>query len=162
MAMAVILGIGAGLMLRSLSKLQQVDPGFDAPRVLAFRLQTNARFETLTDGLPYFDQVVARIRALPGVTHVGAIQHLPMTGYSWTTQVWRPEQPPTPGATPASTAWASSDGTTSPRWVSRFWPAASSPIATARTRRRSRSSMKRWLGVSSESRWPHSGAVSSS
>jgi putative ABC transport system permease protein len=103
--LAVVLGIGAGLMLRTLWNLQRVDPGFDAPRVLTFRLQTTSRYRSLDDGLPYFEQVVARVGALPGVTHVGSIQHLPMTGYNWTAVVHPVERPPAPGATPPRAIW---------------------------------------------------------
>ena len=104
-ALAVVLGIGAGLMLRSLWNLQQIDPGFDANGVLTFRLQTTSKYNTLTKGVPYLEQVIERLRALPGVTHVGSIQHLPMTGYNWTAQVHRVEQPPAPGETPPTVIW---------------------------------------------------------
>jgi putative ABC transport system permease protein len=104
-ALAVILGIGAGLMLRTLWNLQQVDPGFHADGVLTFRLQTTSKPMNLTRGLVYFEQVLERIRALPGVTAVGAIQHLPMSGYNWTAQVWPREQPPAPGAERPLATW---------------------------------------------------------
>ena len=104
-ALAVILGIGASLMLRTLWNLQQVDPGFRADGVLTFRLQTTSRRLNLTQGLVYYEQIVERLRALPGVMHVGAINHLPMSGYNWTTFVWRPEDPPAPGAERPSATW---------------------------------------------------------
>ena len=104
-ALAIVLGIGAGLMLRSLWNLQSVDPGFNATSVLTFRLQTTNKYAGLEKGLPYFELVLDRIRALPGVTHVGSIQHLPMTGYNWTAQVHRVEQPPAPGTTPPNAVW---------------------------------------------------------
>ena len=104
-ALAVVLGIGAGLMLRTLWNLQHVDPGFRPGGVLAFRLQTTAKPMSLPQGLRYFEQVLERLRALPGVTHVGAIQHLPMSGYNWTAQAWRPEQPPAPGTTRPTVVW---------------------------------------------------------
>jgi putative ABC transport system permease protein len=104
-ALAVVLGIGAGLMLRSLWNLQRTDPGFDAPRVLTFRLQTTSKYSSFPTGLPYLERVVERVRALPGVTSVGAIQHLPMTGYNWTTQAYRVDRPPAPGQTPPSAVW---------------------------------------------------------
>jgi predicted permease len=104
-ALAIVLGIGAGLMLRTLWNLQRVDPGFDASGVLSFRLQTTSRPMNLTRGLVYFNQVVERVRAIPGVTHVGAIQHLPMSGYNWTANVWRPEDPPSPTAERSSVIW---------------------------------------------------------
>ena len=104
-ALAVILGVGAGLMLRSLWNLQQVDPGFNANGVLTFRLQTTSKPMNLTQGLVYFEQVLERIRALPEVQTVGAIQHLPMSGYNWTANVWRTEAPPAPGAERPQAIW---------------------------------------------------------
>lgn len=104
-ALAVILGIGASLLLRSLWNLQRVQPGFNASRVLTFRLQTTSRSLSLPAGLAYFEQVIERIRALPGVTHVGSIQHLPMTGYNWTANVHPAERPPAPGETPTRVIW---------------------------------------------------------
>jgi predicted permease len=104
-ALAVVLGIGAGLMLRTLWNLQRVDPGFVAENVLTFRLQTTSKRMNLPIGLTYFEQVLERIRPLPGVTSVGAIQHLPMSGYNWTADVWRPENPPAAGAARPRAIW---------------------------------------------------------
>ena len=104
-ALAIVLGIGAGLMLRSLWNLQRIDPGFAAEQVLTFRLQTTTKYANLSTGLPYFEQVLERVRALPGVTYVGSIQHLPMTGYNWTAQVRPIEETPVPGATPDTAIW---------------------------------------------------------
>lgn len=104
-ALAVVLGIGAGLMLRTLWNLQHVDPGFTASNVLTFRLQTTSKPMNLTQGLAYFDEVLARVRALPGLREVGAIQHLPMSGYNWTGGVWRPENPPAAGAERPQAIW---------------------------------------------------------
>jgi predicted permease len=109
-ALAVVLGIGASLMLRSLWNLQHVNPGFEANGVLAFRLQTTSKPFTLTTGVPYMRQVMARVRALPGVTDVGAINHLPLSGYTWTTNARRPEDPPAPGVDPPSVGWRFVDG----------------------------------------------------
>jgi putative ABC transport system permease protein len=104
-ALAVVLGIGAGLMLRTLWNLQRVEPGFNPNGVLTFRLQTTSKRMNLSVGLTYFEQVLERVRAIPGVTHVGAIQHLPMSGYNWTANVWRPETPPAPGAERPQAIW---------------------------------------------------------
>jgi predicted permease len=104
-ALAVVLGIGAGLMLRTLWNLQNVDPGFSAANVMTFRLQTTSKPMNLTRGLAYFDDVLTRVRAMPDVHEVGAIQHLPMSGYNWTGGVWRPENPPAPGAQRPLAIW---------------------------------------------------------
>ncbi len=104
-ALAVVLGVGAGLMLRTLWNLQNVDPGFSAANVLTFRLQTTSKPMNLTRGLAYFDDVLARVRAMPEVRDVGAIQHLPMSGYNWTGGVWGPENPPAAGAERPQAFW---------------------------------------------------------
>ena len=104
-ALAVVLGIGAGLMLRTLWNLQNVDPGFSAANVLTFRLQTTSKPMNLTKGLAYFDEVLGRVRAMPEVRDVGAIQHLPMSGYNWTGGVWRPENPPAAGGERPQAIW---------------------------------------------------------
>jgi putative ABC transport system permease protein len=104
-ALAIVLGIGAGLMLRTLWNLQSVEPGFRADGVLTFRLQTTSKPMDLTRGLVYFEQVLERVRAIPGVVSVGAIQHLPMSGYNWTAQVWRAETPPAPTAERPTAIW---------------------------------------------------------
>ncbi len=103
--LAVVLGIGAGLMLRSLWNLQHVDPGFDPQRVLTFRLQSTSKYNSLANGLPYLEQVVERLRALPGATDVGSIQHLPLSGYNWRANIYPVEKPPAPGSTPPSVVW---------------------------------------------------------
>jgi predicted permease len=104
-ALAVVLGIGAGLMLRTLWNLQHVDPGFTPDGVLTFRLQTTAKPMNLAQGLAYFEQVLDRVRALPGVSSVGAIQHLPMSGYNWFSNVWPIDRPPAPGAEQPRARW---------------------------------------------------------
>lgn len=105
LALAIVIGIGAGLMLRTLWNLQHVDPGFRPDGVLTFRLQTTSKYDTLSKGLPYFEQVLSRVRALPGVTSAGSIQHLPMTGYNWTADAYPVENPPPPKATPPKATW---------------------------------------------------------
>jgi putative ABC transport system permease protein len=99
-ALAVVLTIGAGLMLQTLWKLQQVDTGFDPTGVLTLHAQpSGARYRTLSIA-EYYASVIERIRAVPGVRSAGAIQHLPFSGYSWNIpfliegQVVAPESPP--------------------------------------------------------------------
>ena len=83
-ALALVLTIGAGLMLRTLWHLQQVDPGIDVDRILTLRLQpTSSAYKAPGAVTAYYDQVLARIAAIPGVTAAGAIQHLPFSGIAW-------------------------------------------------------------------------------
>ena len=140
-ALAVVLGIGAGLMLRSMWQLQHVDPGFAADGVLAFRLQTTSKYRALTVGLPYLRQVGDRLAALPGVTAVGAIGHLPMSGYSWTCTCIAPSSR-RPGEAGPRSAGDSSGATTSRRCASRSRPGAGSRPPMWPRRHRWRSSTK--------------------
>lgn len=103
--LAVVLGIGSMLMLRSMWNLQRVDPGFSPSNLLTFRLQTTSKYRALSNGLPYLEQVRARVAALPGVTAVGLVAHLPMSGYAWTTNVRRADQQLTPGEQAPSVGW---------------------------------------------------------
>ncbi len=104
-ALAVVLGIGSMLMLRSLWNLQRVDPGFSPAKVLTFRLQTTSKYRSLSNGLPYLEQVRSRVAALPGVVEVGLAGHLPMSGYSWTMPARRSDQPLPPGTPSPSVGW---------------------------------------------------------
>ena len=104
-ALAVVLGIGSMLMLRSLWNLQRVDPGFTATNVLTFRLQTTSRYRALSNGLPYLEQVRERVAAMPGVIDTGLTAHLPMSGYSWTTNARRSDQPLASGDVAPTVGW---------------------------------------------------------
>lgn len=83
-ALAVVVTIGSGLMLRSLTSLLAVDPGVDGERVMAFRpVPPGGRY---TDGpafREYYRQVTGRVAALPFVESVGGIHLLPGTLNNW-------------------------------------------------------------------------------
>jgi putative ABC transport system permease protein len=82
-ALSLVLLIGAGLMVRSLWKLQTIDPGFDQHNVLTMNVEVNKKlFASATEESQFFDQVLSRIRALPGVESAGAIDDLPLNGGS--------------------------------------------------------------------------------
>jgi putative ABC transport system permease protein len=80
-AVAVMLLIGAGLLVRSLIALQRVDPGFDANNVLTFRVDL-PRQKYDFEGKPgaFFQELETRVASLPGVESVGLITELPMSG----------------------------------------------------------------------------------
>ena len=104
-ALAVVLGIGSMLMLRSMWNLQRVNPGFDPNGVLTFRLQTTSKYRAMTTGYPYLQQMIDRVKALPGVTNVALAAHLPMSGYSWTTTARRSDRPVEAGQPPPQVGW---------------------------------------------------------
>lgn len=78
-AFSLVLLTGAGLMLKSLAKLQSVDPGFEAERVLSMRL--NPRYERYSGGdriSAFYRSIIERVEGLAGVSSAGAIHLLPM------------------------------------------------------------------------------------
>ncbi len=82
-ALSLVLLIGAGLMIRSLWKLQTTNPGFDARNVLTLALMVNRhQFTTPGQEAQFFEQVLYRVRTLPGVEAAGAIDNLPLEGGS--------------------------------------------------------------------------------
>ena len=82
-ALSLVLLIGAGLMIRSLTKLQTIDPGFDQHNVLTMNVQVNKKqFADATQQSQFFNQVFERIHSIPGVEAVGAINDLPLNGGS--------------------------------------------------------------------------------
>ena len=104
-SLAVVLGIGSMLMLRSMWNLQHVDPGFDPNNVLTFRLQTTSKHRAMTTGYPYLQQMIDRVKAMPGVIDVALAAHLPMSGYAWTTSVRRSDRPVEPGRQAPPVGW---------------------------------------------------------
>jgi predicted permease len=82
-ALSVVLLIGAGLMIRSLWKLQTIDPGFDQRNVLTLAVMVpKHQFTDPTQESQFFDQVLRRVRSLPGVESAGAVDDLPLLGGS--------------------------------------------------------------------------------
>jgi predicted permease len=78
-ALALVLLAGSGLMLRSLGKLLGVNPGFRAEHVLTLRLNTGEAFGR--DSLPgFYDAMLVRLEALPGVTSVALGDCPPLNG----------------------------------------------------------------------------------
>ena len=77
-ALAVVLVVGAGLLLRSFAALQRVDPGFDPRGVLTFQLfLTQAAYPEPNDRIAFFDRLSRRLEELPGVTRAAAMSGLP-------------------------------------------------------------------------------------
>ncbi len=84
-----VLVIGAGLMIRTLAKIQQVQPGFEAQRLLTFELDLS-KFRPL-DRVNFVRDWEARVASLPGVESVGGVSHLPLGDYPNWYSPYRPE-----------------------------------------------------------------------
>ena len=83
-ALAFVLLIGAGLMVRSFYALQAVDPGFNPHGVLSMVVSVTGTQEADAGRREIFYRaVLEKIRALPGVDAVGGINHLPLEGDMW-------------------------------------------------------------------------------
>jgi len=82
-ALSLVLLVGAGLMIRSLWKLQSVNPGFDEHHVLTMDVKVGRKqFTSADEEAQFFDRVAERVRALPGVESAGAVDVLPLQGGS--------------------------------------------------------------------------------
>jgi putative ABC transport system permease protein len=80
-AIACALLISAALLLESLARLQRVDPGFDAQRVLTAQISLPpARYPQPTQREAFFTQLIHNLQAQPGMQMVGATSILPMSG----------------------------------------------------------------------------------
>jgi putative ABC transport system permease protein len=78
-AVALVLLVGAGLMIRSFLRLHEVDPGFNTENMLTLRLWLPAsRYGSNEQQTAFFQQLIDRIETVPGIKSVGAIQDLPL------------------------------------------------------------------------------------
>jgi predicted permease len=94
-ALALVLVIGAGLMIRSFLRLQQVDPGFDPQNGLLMRIDLpGARYPEDSHAIAFFEQAEQRIKALPGVIDVGATNVAALKGSGYTNDMTIEGAPP--------------------------------------------------------------------
>jgi predicted permease len=77
-AMACVLLVGAGLLVESFSKLLDVNLGFQPKHAAAWRLSPTRNFNSLLEANQYFDRLVDRIAAIPGVESIGLSDALPL------------------------------------------------------------------------------------
>jgi putative ABC transport system permease protein len=96
-ALALLLTVGACLVLRSYWRLQAVDPGFDPKGVLAVRVSIpDTRYDSPEKVRGFFAELLQRGRRLPGVTAAAGTSILPLRGLRWTSDFkaegWGPDQ----------------------------------------------------------------------
>ncbi|MCI0404009.1 MAG: ABC transporter permease [Acidobacteria bacterium] len=79
-ALALVLLVSAGLLLRSLQRLFAVDPGFDASHLLTMQVQTSGhRFDDDSTARRFFAEALEEVRQVPGVTAAAFTSLLPLT-----------------------------------------------------------------------------------
>ena len=84
MALAVMLLAGAGLLIRSFGRLQSVDPGFRPEETLSFELSLpRTVYKEDAQLLMFYERLLDRVRAMPGVRSTGAVMALPLTGFGF-------------------------------------------------------------------------------
>jgi len=77
-ALACVLLVAAGLLIRSFAEVLNVDLGFQSKSAVAWRADPVRPFKSLAEGNRYYDQLVERVAAIPGVESVGLTDTLPL------------------------------------------------------------------------------------
>ena len=96
-ALAVVLLVGAGLMVRTLAQLSQVNLGFNPRNLLTLRVPLSGdRYKEPQSRAQFWEHVVARVEALPGVEAASASRGVPITG--WAGQFFTTADNPNPPA----------------------------------------------------------------
>ncbi len=95
-ALSMVLLIGATLLMKSLARLQRVDPGFQPSNLLTMQISLPpSRYDTDWKKAAFFDELARRVQSLPGVRCAAATLTLPLTGFA-RTPVQLASQPPNP------------------------------------------------------------------
>ncbi len=80
-ALAIVLLVSAGLLLRSLQRLFAIDPGFDSSQLLTMQVQESGhRFDSNSARLRFFEQALEVVRRVPGVQSAAFTGQLPLSG----------------------------------------------------------------------------------
>jgi putative ABC transport system permease protein len=100
LALAVVLTVGAGLLLRSFNSVMALDPGFRPDHLLTMQMSMPARINTPEARRAYYAQLFERLGALPGVIAVGGTTRIPLGSTSVTTSVQVESRPLPPSELP--------------------------------------------------------------
>src|SRR4051812_15755730 len=82
-ALAIVLLVGAGLMIRTVQQLVGVDTGFRADHLLTTRFSLSGSEWTEERRQAFYPEFLSRIRAIPGVTHAAFAMSMPIDGSQW-------------------------------------------------------------------------------
>jgi putative ABC transport system permease protein len=110
-ALAIILLTGAGLVLRSFSRLLAVDPGFKTERVLTLDIALPAdRYREAPSREAFYTRVFDALRRMDGVEAAGSAAVMPLTGNNWTVPFDRADRPVPAGQRPPDVGWQAASG----------------------------------------------------
>ncbi|HEX8694648.1 MAG TPA: ABC transporter permease [Longimicrobium sp.] len=97
-ALAVVVLVGAGLLLRSFAALLGTDPGFRTQGVLTFQVGLPfAKYDEPAKQTAFYEEMLARVSTLPGVRTAAVVRPLPLSGDGWGGSFMVKEQPVPPG-----------------------------------------------------------------
>jgi putative ABC transport system permease protein len=82
-SLALVLLVGAGLLVRSMAQLMRIDPGFHTENLLTMRLNLRSSAYTVPRRLTFYDDCLTRLAALPGVQGAAITRSLPIDGSDW-------------------------------------------------------------------------------
>ena len=95
--LTVVLLVGAGLLLKSFQKLRTTDLGVPVDNVLTMRISLpDGRYKEPVQQVAFFEQAIARVRALPGVQAAGLVSSPPGEGWNGDRMMTVVEHPPVP------------------------------------------------------------------
>lgn len=105
-ALSIVLLVGAGLLIRSLQRLENVNPGFNADRVVTMEVSLPVARYPEGDQMPFYRQFEERVRAIAGVRNVGAANMLPLSS-NYDSRGIQVEDDPKPDGQGRSPQWRS-------------------------------------------------------
>jgi putative ABC transport system permease protein len=111
-ALGVLLMIGSVLLFRTLVRLQSSPSGYDTANLMTMKISVSgANYREFLARLRFFDEAIARVRALPGVRSAAAVSFIPLHGYPAGTGVKIEGRPdPGPGNEPVASVLVATPG----------------------------------------------------
>src|SRR5262249_31466657 len=87
LALAILVLVGSGLLVRSLVRVLGIDPGFDASHVLSMAISPDAKYGDAERRARFFSELLERVDAIPGVRAAGTTSHPPLASGPLTVDV---------------------------------------------------------------------------
>jgi putative ABC transport system permease protein len=98
LALAQVMLVGAGLLIMSYVRVTQINPGFRSENILSAKVApATSKYPDTRSRIQFYSQVIEKLQAIPGVTSVGMVMNLPLSGASMNrgfTAEGRPEPKP--------------------------------------------------------------------
>ncbi|MEM7415252.1 MAG: ABC transporter permease [Gemmatimonadota bacterium] len=96
-ALALVLTLGAGLMIRTFAEMRSVDPGFSPEGLVAVQFTVpSTRYQNRDEVLAFYNEMIESLEARPGIVSAGTVGQLPLAGTSWSSQLkadtWGPDR----------------------------------------------------------------------